>query len=397
MKVVIFTQSPLSKAPRVVKEANCLAKCGFELIVFCPWYDNDIVMRDSKLLLKNIQFKAGIDLRDNGAKTLFLRLERRLYRELARYLGIESNRSLGYGYFDYLKNLKSEKAQLYIGHEEMSMSLAKDLIKLNYNVAFDFEDYHSEDLLLRDRKYRPLKLLEHLEGYLLRYAKFSTTTSDSLAVEMASKYKTKIPETIYNSIYRNEIFTEVSFKQTNSLVWISQVIGPGRGIEQIIDGIGYAENTYNLTLIGGAQDVKYCQNLQKNLPSNLNLVLSEYLAPEKIQKELAKYDLGIAFEEYNPKSRALTITNKIFHYLNSGIAILATDTAGQKEISLKSENAIKIVSPNSQEIAVALDVIFNNPEILKKMKESSQYCGQKKFCFENEERKIKELVNNALE
>ncbi len=393
--IVIFTQSPISKAPRVVKEANLLARSGYEVTLFAPWYSNEIVTEESLLLNKAIEYRPGSDLISNPLNTFFIKGIRYLCRLSVKLFNIQTKYALGYDYYSYLQRLKNENADLYIGHEEMSLALAKDLIQTGRKVAFDFEDYHSEDLLPKDRRYRPKKLLKEIESFVLINAIYCSTTSKSLANELAMKYNSKCPIAIYNSFYKNEISIENIKRKSNSLVWISQVIGPGRGVELLLDAICQARNSFNITLVG-KKDELFCQNLTNRITSNHNLVISEYIPNDKIRSYLANYDLGIAFEQEKPKSRFLTITNKIFHYLNSGIAILATNTAGQIEVSLETENAIKIVSPDAKSIAKALDEIFDNQEILAKMKDSSRHFGQTKFSFETEESKILTLVENAL-
>ena len=395
MKIVIFTQSPISKAPRVVKEANCLVRNGFEVTVFSLWYETKIIQKDFELLDSRITYQPGIDISIQNVKSAFCRMKRRVFRELVCFFGIQSKHALGYGYNQYLKKLYAAKANLYIGHEEMSLALAKHLILQGFNVAFDFEDFHSQDLLPKDRKYRPIKLLSYLEGFVLNNSVFCTTTSDSLANELSCKYKSKTPETIYNSFHSCNI-NKMSghLRNSNTLVWISQVIGPGRGLELFLNAITLSNLYFELTLIG-KKDIDFCELITRTSPKNLKLVFSDYILPNQIASELAKFDLGLAFEEINPKSRDLTITNKVFHYLNSGIAILATNTSGQLEIKEKTNGAIALVNFNPREIAKRLDQIFSDKGKLDFMKSQSKYFGNEVFCFENEENKILRLVNDS--
>jgi glycosyltransferase involved in cell wall biosynthesis len=396
MKIVVFTQSPVSKAPRVVKEANCLVNYGFNVTVFSLWYDGKILEADFKLLSKNIIYKAGANLLNRSLKTYFLRLERRFYREAVKCFGIQTKRSLGYDYSNYLSKLKAENADLYIGHQEMSMALSKELMVSEFKVAFDFEDYHSHDLLPKDRIYRPIKLLRSLEGYILNNAKFCTTTSDALGQELAKEYKSQVPTTIYNSFHKSNGYQNVSISdKENSLVWISQVIGPGRGLELIIEAIRMSRSKFELTLIG-KKDEYYWQEIQKSIPNNLTVHFTNYIPSNEISKKLSTYDLGIAFEESLPLNRDLTITNKIFHYLNSGIAIIATNTKGQLEIRNKTEEAVAIVEPVAEPIAAILDRLFSNRDELENMKEKSKYYGNSLFNFQNEEIKIFGLVNSII-
>jgi len=394
-KIVIFTQSPISKTPRVVKEANCLAKNGYDVTVFGLWYESSIINKDFDLLDTRINYKPGIDLsKDNFTSTIH-RLRCRFYREAVRFFRLQSKHALGYGYFEYLEKLKAQKANLYIGHQEMSLALAKDLIKLGYKVAFDFEDYHSHDLLPKDRLYRPIKLLMSLEDYVLKNAIYCVTTSDVLAVELATKYQVSAPTTIYNSFQSVDLQEKKLLTDINSLVWISQVIGPGRGLELLIKAISKSKLKYELTLIG-KKDFEFCAWILKNSPQNLKIIFADYIHPNQIATELVKFDVGLAFEEIEPKSRDLTITNKLFHYLNSGIAILATNTKGQREIGHKANGSIVLTELEVDDISSNLEEIFSDREKLDMMKSKSRFYGNEIFCFEKEEEKILNLVFKLL-
>ena len=395
-KIVIFTQSPLSKAPRVVKEANCLVRNGYNVIVYSLWYDKEVLTQDNSLIDHRIIHKSGANLINKNSKSLLLRIERRIHRALVRHLGFQTKKSLGYNYKKYLEKLEKEKANLYIGHEEMSLALAKDLISEGFKVAFDFEDFHSQDLLQKDRVYRPIKLLSILENFVMNNASFCVTTSDALARHLAKEYNAAQPVTVYNSFHCfNRDEPRIISQKLNSLVWISQVIGPGRGLELLVKAISLSKLNYKLTLIG-KKDLDFCETIFNSLPKNLKLKFSDYIPPDRIALELEKFDVGIAFEEKKPISRDLTITNKVFHYLNSGLAILATNTSGQFEMAQKTKSVISLVLPDPFQICENLEELFADSEKLKIRKKQSRYYGNEVFCFENEEQKILKLVGDVL-
>ena len=72
-----------------------------------------------------------------------------------------------------------------------------------------------------------------------------------MAKELAKEYRSKTPITIYNSFHKsNDYRCTRDNSNVNSLVWISQVIGPGRGLELFIEAVKMSKNTFELTLIG---------------------------------------------------------------------------------------------------------------------------------------------------
>lgn len=392
MQVAIFTQSPLSKAPRVVKEANALVKQGYAISIFSIWYSDAVVQLDRTLISNKINYLPGVDLRNkNSFRVFYLRSVNKISRYFVRFLKLQTKHALGYGYKTYLKRLVKENADLYIGHEEMSLPLIIDLKEKNKKAVFDFEDFHSEDLLPKDRRYRPISLLESYEREVLFKADLTYTTSEEMANAFTLKYKCNIPQVIYNSFEYSAISHEDNVD--NSLVWISQIIGPGRGLELLFEALSFVKQQISLHLIG---ENKLPFEIIKDIPKNVKIVFHDSILPNKIPQYLTQFDLGIAFEDQLPISRDFTITNKVFHYFNSGIGILATFTNGQNEIKKLVPEAVELVERNPKQIALLIDQLLSDRSRIKKMKKASLTAGKTLFNYTNELNKLTTLIENVI-
>lgn len=387
--ICIFTQSPLVRAPRVVKEANTYAKAGYKVTVYAIWYDAELLEADRRLLEANISYKAGVNLLDwDCVASRIIRFRRLIFRNLIKYFNIQSRNALGYDYSNYFKKIAREKADLYIGHEEMSMALAKALIQNGHKVAFDFEDWHSKDLLPTDQMYRPIKLLEQLENFLLQNAAYCYTTSEAMAKAMADFHQAPQPKVVYNSFLvadrklMDHDRKDIKQHHTPSVVWFSQVVGPGRGLELLFEALPMVKTSFQLHLRGRI-DAHYKKELYNKTPKHIELYIHEVVAPEALISRIAEHDLGIAFEETQPESRNYTITNKVFHYLQAGIPILATETAGQLEVAQKASQAIRLIERSPVQVAKALDAILGNPHKIEQMKAASWKAGSDVFAFDS--------------
>ena len=150
-KICILTQSHLCRNPRVVKEAVALSSAGFEVVVITTFTFPDMLSEDLKLIENTgVVLKGVINMIPSQAPAWY-RLKERLVRRAAgeaiSRFGFESIFALGY---DYRKNLREairEKADLYTCHQEISTVIGCKLIQKGFNVAFDFEDWYSHDLL----------------------------------------------------------------------------------------------------------------------------------------------------------------------------------------------------------------------------------------------------------
>ncbi|MFD2917447.1 glycosyltransferase family protein [Psychroserpens luteus] len=397
--ICIFTQSPLVAAPRVVKEANVYAQTGHRVIVYSLWYDAQILEKDRKLLHKSISYKAGVDLLNYGGFiSKYIRVKRKLARLFVKHTGVSTVAALGYDFTSYLEKLLVEDADLYIGHEEMSMALCRALITKGKIVAFDFEDWHSKDLLPQDRLYRPIRLLENLEYFLLTKAKYTYTTSKALANSMANNYDAISPKVVYNSFLSSDRKTIDQLSKDRlhhtkpSLYWFSQVISEGRGLELLCEALHLTTTPLELHLRGRILET-YHKKLKSLLPSHVSLHIHEVVPAQELISRIAEHDIGIAFEETTPESRDYTITNKVFHYLQAGIAILATNTKGQAEIKALAPEAVCLMDRDPQHIAATIEMLLTQPQKLKDMKAASWQAGQEIFAFENEALKLNEFVD----
>jgi glycosyltransferase involved in cell wall biosynthesis len=316
-------------------------------------------------------------------------------------MGIQSTTALGYDFNSQLNKLLSEKAEVYVGHQEMSMALAKELILQGKTVAFDFEDWHSRDLLPKDRVYRPTKLLERLEKYVLENAAYCYTTSEAMAVAMSSYHQVPKPLVIYNCFFvaqRDMIDQQNKDRQHNetpSVYWFSQVISKGRGLELLFDALPFVKNALQLHLRGSI-DSRYQSELQDKTPKHIELHIHDLVLPDELISRIAEHDLGIGFEESQPENKNYTVSNKIFHYLQSGIPILATETAGQIEIAQKAPEAITIVKRNPIDIAENLDTILSDVVRLNLRKEASWIAGKELYAFENQASRLIRMLDENL-
>jgi glycosyltransferase involved in cell wall biosynthesis len=112
---------------------------------------------------------------------------------------------------------------------------------------------------------------------------------------------------------------------------------------------------------------------------------------------IAEHDVGLALESTNIPSRNLTVTNKLFQYLQAGLAVIATDTAGQREI-LAQRPAIGrlILSNNTSVLAHSLEDLLQAPEKLSTAKAAALQAAQKQFCWESQANKLLQAAELSL-
>jgi glycosyltransferase involved in cell wall biosynthesis len=396
-KIVIVSQSHICRNPRVLKEALTLSKESYNVTVLTAIYSEDLLQEDFALLKgTNISYKFYSDLRLPGIKSYIARLVRKIAIELQLKLKIESIRSLGFKTGILLKKCASYSADLYIMHQELPTYIGTKMVKQGYKVAFDIEDWYSEDLLPIAQIRRPLNLLKRSESEAVNNGAYCTTTSAVLAHQLALVYSSNEPEVIYNVFpARPDLKVTKTIGSPVKLFWFSQNIGPGRGLEEFIKLLHNTATKLELHLLGNISN-SYQNHLKVIMPAKYQLFFHELVSEINLANKIAEFDIGLALELQSPPSRNYTITNKFFQYLQAGLPVIASETAGQNEAFDKFEPGFKLAqNPGDEEIA-KLDNWLSDKASLMASKQKAIEAARF-YNWENESKKLIQLVKNILE
>jgi glycosyltransferase involved in cell wall biosynthesis len=271
-------------------------------------------------------------------------------------------------------------------------------------VGVDFEDWFSEDLLPQDRISRPIAQLKALEARLIRECTYCLTTSHCLAESLAKAYHAPTPTVIYNSFPRSER-SQIDHQKRDrqnlnlpSLHWFSQTIGPGRGLETLFQALSYLKTSVEIHLRGNYPN-NYRQLLKPLIPNEWcdRIFIHPTVPNAELLSRIAEHDIGLALEYSDVTSRHLTVTNKFFQYLQAGLAVIATDTAGQQEILSRYPEIGRLIPSNDPlALAQAIEDLLQTPNQLNAAKEASIQVFQEKFSWEIEAKKLVQLVEPIL-
>jgi glycosyltransferase involved in cell wall biosynthesis len=272
-------------------------------------------------------------------------------------------------------------------------------------VAFDFEDWYSHDLLPEANRSRPVRLLEKYEKIALNKGILTYTTSNAMATAMAEFAGSGIPRVLQNvfpfadrEVLDHKIKDRVDVSRP-SIHWYSQTIGPGRGIEFLVQSLADVTEPVEFHLRGNLyQD--FGRELTNFLPPGKGhqLYFHPLVPHRELLSRIAEHDIGLATEEYVPESRNLTITNKILQYLQGGIAVVATDTLGQQEVAREAPDAVMLYrNKDRQGLALLLNGLLKDPERLKHAKLAALQAAREKFCWEHQQPWLVNWISDAIQ
>lgn len=399
-RITILTTGQPSTNPRLVKEADTLAKMGYMVFVYyCYW--SDWAFKNDFDLLENKHWKyflvGGDNFKDKN-KFLWTRVRRKLY--LLTNKLIKNNLSVISGSLfraekELFRSAVRTKSDLYIAHNLGAFYPAyKAALRNKAKLAFDMEDYHPGEAFnendLDDKRRR-----EEILKRILPKCDYVSFATDGLLYETYKNITKNIryPIIVYNS-FPSEEFIEPKQRKEDKIkfVWFSQTIGRGRGLELFFEAIRDAEFDYDITLIGNFNDKEF----EAELKQNKSLIIIDSLPQVELHKKLSEFDIGLSLElNGTDLNRNHALTNKLFAYLQAGLFVLATDTPAQKEFMVKNPGFGILCGQTPPEILKGIHYIKEN---IKDIRSNSikRYNEAKKFAWENESKKLVEVWEKIL-
>ncbi len=400
-RILILTASHLCRNPRVVKEAATLGAAGYDVTVLTVSVQWRFEEMDLELMRGQPFRRVTLDYTTPQSRLTDI-LQRGwtwAARWLLRWLGIESARALGPA-SALRRRARQFPAELTIVHTEIPIWAAQSLIQDGRRVAVDVEDWYSEDLLYRDRLARPLKLLRRAEAFALRHAVYSSATSHAMADALAREFKCPPPVVLRNCfpLQAGSRTDQPPGTEPPRFIWFSQTIGPGRGLELFLSAWAKTARPSEVYLLGDERP-GFREELLRLLPPGRrsDLYFLPLVRPAELPGKLAEFDIGLALEPRRPLNRDVTITNKIFQYLNAGLAVVATDTAGQTEVLQTAPGiGLLVKATETTRFARQLDEMLGNPDGLRAMQGAARHAAETRFSWEHEAPRLLAAVQQAI-
>jgi glycosyltransferase involved in cell wall biosynthesis len=402
-KVVLITSGQPSLNPRLVKEADALQAAGYEvLVIYAYWntwgtrYDRDLLgCRKWKAIRAGgdpihrpvIYFLSRMAFR-------FMRRLHLLFRASARWTDWSMARSSWFLY----REARKHPADLFIAHNLGALpAAARAAGYFNSRVGFDAEDFHRQEAG-NDPLSEGYRRARQIEDRYLPGLDQLTASSPMIAERYRQLYALPVT-TILNVFPRWDCpVIQENTEQPLRLFWFSQTIGAARGLETVIEAVGLSGTACQLHLLGEPSP-GYHEQLQSLwaekglLPPDL--CFYEPVAPEHLFHIAANFDIGLAAEVPVCLNRELALTNKLFTYMQCGLAIAASDTPAQRGLIDRFPDAGRVYS-NAGELAGILRAYDRDRRLLTATRRASRLAADKQMNWENESLTFLALVSRLI-
>jgi glycosyltransferase involved in cell wall biosynthesis len=403
-KIVLISVGQPSTNPRLVKEANALQKAGFEVcIVYSYW--TEWAWENDKALFEKADWKAflaGGSPFEQKLRYFFTRFRSKIVGFIAKNITLKfgiAEIARGRAYVELLKKAKSLKADLYIAHIQAALPIAvKAAKKHNAKCGFDAEDFHRHEVKDELNSYN-YKISRYIEDKYVPQVDYITASSPLIAQQYALLYDREVtvlqnvfPKTSASPLINN------NQEEPLKLFWFSQTIGPGRGLETVIKAVQLAKITVELHLLGLCPDDYKQQLLQISQAAGIDPDRTYFYNPvqtEAIFEMASKFDIGIASETGFCPNNNMALSNKLFTYVQCGLAVVASNTPAQYAFMQQHAQAGKIYN-NANELSVILTEYDADRNLLFQTKNESFKIGQTLLNWDVESQKFLSLVRHTL-
>jgi glycosyltransferase involved in cell wall biosynthesis len=386
-----------------------LAGAGYRVRVLGAWHDAALKARDrAQLPGLPFEFVPVLDATRDGARDAMVHFARRAGRKAAQLahdiVGWQSARQLGPTLGPMLREARRRPADLYIAHSEAGLWVAGALLRQGCRVGVDMEDWFSEDLPPEARRRRPLRLLRSSEREVLSGGVWASCPSDAMATALAASYGCPKPSVIYNAFPWSDravlggAALDRRDRRLPSIYWFSQTLGPGRGIKDLLQALPLMRGDGELHLRGNPA-AGFAEWIDTQIPKRWRgrVFLHGLVDNADLLPRIAEHDIGFAGELKYCRSRELTVSNKLLHYLLGGLAIVASDTEGQQEIARRAPRAIHLYrAGDAQDLARRLDELIGSHGRRRQAQRAALAAAQAMFCWERQEERLVASVAKAL-
>lgn len=327
-----------------------------------------------------------------------------------RFLGILTLFHKLFSFVDYYvrsyRVVTKHHADIYHANDLNTLPIAWWVArKHGAKLVYDSHELYMEKNMIRP-PHRIIKfLIGRLEAFLIRRTNAVITVNESIADELSRRYHVSLPTVVMNAPSRtngivrsnvNLLREALNVRQDYRLLLYAGFITFNRGIEKMIQSLTYLPDCYLVFMGYGTEKYKK-QLLKIILQSGLESRVAFYgpVPSDEVIRYAAGADLGVAPIENSCLSYYYCSPNKVFEYINAGLAVIASDFPELRKVIYKHDIGCTFDPNDPHDIARAVTYVFEDAERWQRMKQNTIAASQC-YNWENESEKLINLYKALI-
>ncbi|MEX0621767.1 MAG: glycosyltransferase family 4 protein [Candidatus Woykebacteria bacterium] len=378
MKVCMVLNNPFTNDSRVLREAQTLVDKGFKITIYATKKSG----LPSSEVTKGVTVKRSVDRYD-------VRL--RFWKFFTQIRPV-------------IKTLVEEKADIYHAHDLDTLQIAYYAAKqTNAKLVYDSHELYTERYFKKGLPiYSHLKsslykaMLRFIESAIAPKVDWVITVNDSIATELKNRYKlNKVtvvmncqPKSVVDSRGEGKLRDLLQLRQETKIILYQGYMTSIRGLDKLVESVKYVKGDLVLVLMGEGQVKKELEERVKtgNLKDKVRFL--PLVDPKKVLEFISDADLGVIPYQNICLNNYYSTPNKLFDYIASGIAVVASDFPQLRKIVVDNKIGLVFDETNPKDIAAKINEIISDEKKLWEMKENARGIFKTKYNWENEEKKL---------
>jgi hypothetical protein len=405
--ICLITPGHVASTPRLVKEADALVTEGYRVHVVAGSNFSPADALDEQIISSAAWSCTRV--RNEGMVSLYRKIRRKFSRLILANIPVSSTMLSAYAFNSEALHLGSvaarQHAQMYIGHCLAGLPAAALAGRSGMRpFGFDAEDFHESenDDVLKNRATR--RAVHTLQINLLPQCAHLTAASPLICREYQKVFNLR-PKCVLNVFPIAQAPKKaidpapISRLRPALFYWFSQTIGPGRGLESVVDILGRMQTPVELQLRGfaspGYVDCLQARATRAGLGTPIRVLPPG--APSEMARLAAHADVGLSTEERLPPNRDLCLTNKIFVYLLAGIPQLLSNTSAQTELAPNlGTSGILANLEETELVAARLDAFLGNTALIAAARADARERAFHRYCWDVEKTVFLDSIRSVV-
>lgn len=265
----------------------------------------------------------------------------------------------------------------------------------NRPLVFDSHEIYTEMPSLSNRP-KTKKVWKILERFLLPKIKHFYTVSESYAQWFRKEYGVNpivvrnVPKLIKLNDVEETVFFPLPLNPEDKKIVIYQGdVNMSRGLEKIIAAFRYIDQA-QLWIVGDGPYKPIIEKLCVDLKLQERVFFLGRINSELLKSITPLADIGISIEEDQGLSYRYALPNKLFDYIQAKVPVLGSNLPEINNIITTHQIGEIIQNHEPKELKEKIELMLNNGK--------NHYASQLskaaiKLCWENEEKKLKEVFD----
>jgi len=406
MKVLMICNNEISYNPRLLKAADYLSEKNVEVIIYNPVlgigsanvYEQTIAGKNWKIIENDLRKNTSATYRKWAIVSVIHKITSAFWNKFRWKVGFDKYLNKGL-YFNKI-NLREKFDYVYVNLVDNLPFAVKIKRATGAKIIYDSQEYFVGQYQKYGKNERDW--VTEAERKYIREIDLLIGTTEIMKKRLIDDYNLRVPAFRLRNVPSQQMLqVNTPAPSLNSgkvyLVWhgMGIYLDNTRGVHILVQALAKCKSNVMLVLQGALppdQKIILDQYIQK-LGLDGKIIVRPPAEPYAIVASLRNCDIGLIGELPQEDNQRLTSSNKLFDYINAGLAVIASDLPGINETVKEYNLGLSFEPGNVDQLAACIDELASDPVKLKQYKSRAAEISERELFWENDFQHVWNSIN----